>query len=226
MEKYDAEIVALGERIMKYCPDIQIKFEATERLAFHHSEMGRKNIGRSIYETLPSIYNCRESTIWWALSDEEKLPHTRRYIYKAYGILSDALYRLMDLVSAEDAIKVIEKMDALDRLIFDDNVPNYTWASSRMAHHRAAYYMKLNRYDEAIEQLKISVKMAIEFDNRPDELKTTSFLLGEKVRKKTDFETTDSRPLREILRESWLAEKEFDAIRDTKEFKAILEQLK
>ncbi len=226
MEKYDAEIVALGERIMKYCPDIQIKFEATERLAFHHSEMGRKNIGRSIYETLPSIYNCRESAIWWALSDEEKLPHTRRYIGKAYGILSDALYRLMDLVSAEDAIKVIEKMDALDRLVYDDNVPNYTWASSSMARHRATYYTKLNRYDEAIEQLKISAEMAIEFDNRPDELKTTSFLLGEKIRKKTDFETTDSRPLREILRDSWLIEKEFDAIRDTKEFKAILEQLK
>ena len=95
-----------------------------------------------------------------------------------------------------------------------------------MACHRAEYYTKLNRYDKAIEQLKFSAKMAIEFDNRPDKLKTTSLLLGENVRKKTDFETTDSRPLREILRDSWLTEKEFDAIRDTKEFKGILEQLK
>lgn len=226
MEKNDAEIVALGERIMKYCPDTEIKFEATERLAFHHSEMGRKNIGRSIYETLPSIYNCRETAIWWALSEEEKLPHTRKYIGKAYNILFDALYRLMALVSAEDALKVIEKMDTLDRLIYDGNIPNYTWASSNMAHHRAEYYMKLNLYDEAIEQLNISAQMAIAFDNRPDEVKTTSFLLGEKVRKKTDFETADSRPLREILRDSWLAKKDFDAIRDTDEFKAILEQLK
>ncbi len=226
MEKYDAEIVALGERIMKYCPDTQIKFEAAERLAFHHCEMGRKTIGRSIYETLPSIRNCRESAIWWALSEEEKLPHTRKYIGKAYGTLSDALYRLMDLVSAEDAIKVIEKMDALDCLVYDGNVPNFTWSSSRMAFHRAEYCMKLNRHDEAIGQLKISAEMAIAFDNRPDELKTESFLLGEKVRKKTDFETADSRPLREILRDKWLAEKEFDAIRDTAEFKAILENLK
>lgn len=226
MEKYDAEIVSLGERIMKYCPDTQIKFEAVERLAFHHCEMGRKHVGRSIYETLPSIYRCKEGAIWWALSDDEKLPHTRKYIGRAYSTLSDALYRLQELVCAEDALTVIEKMEALDRLVYDDNVPNYTWSSARMACHRAECYMRLERYSEAIEQLRIAVGKAIGFDNRPDELKTTSFLLGERVRRKTDFETTDSRPLCEILRDSWLAEKDFDAIRDTEEFKAILEQLK
>ena len=225
MKKYDAEIVALGERIMKYCPDTQIKFEATERLAFHHCEMGRKTIGRSIYETLPPMHNCRESAIWWALSEEEKLPHTRKYIRKAYNILSDALYRLIFLVSAEDAIKVIEKMDALDALVYDDNIPNYTWSSSKMHFHHAEYCMKLNRHDEAIEQLKLSAEMAIAFDNRPDELKTKSFLLGEKIRKKTDFETSDSRPLRKILRDKWLAEKDFDVIRNTQKFKEILKQL-
>ena len=50
-QKYDAEIVALGERIVKYCSDAKIKLEATNRLAFHHSEMGRKDIALSIYET-------------------------------------------------------------------------------------------------------------------------------------------------------------------------------
>ena len=203
MEKYDAEIVALGERIMKYCSDTQIKFEATERLAFHHCEMGRKTIGRSLYETLPSMLNCKETAIWWALSEEEKLPHTRKYIDKAYGALYGALYRLMKLVSDEDALRVIEKMDSLDRLVYDGNIPNYTWRSSNMARYRAIYLMRLNRCDEAIKQLKISAEMAIAFDNRPDELRTTSFLLGEKTLKKTDFETADSRPLSEILRDSW-----------------------
>ncbi len=226
MEKYDAEIVALGERIMKYCPDTQIRFEATERLAFQHCEMGRKNIGRSIYETLPSICNCRESAIWWALSEDEKLPHTRKFIRDASNTFSDALYRLMQLVPAEDALKVIDKMDAFERLVHDGNVPNYTYGSSNMARYRAVYCMKLNRFDEAIKQLKIAAEMAIAFDNRPDELKTTSLLLGEKIRKKTDFDTADSRPLREILHDSWLTETTFDPIRDTEEFKSILEQLK
>ncbi|MBQ3227620.1 MAG: hypothetical protein IJB43_03440, partial [Clostridia bacterium] len=72
---------------------------------------------------------------------------------------------------------------------------------------------------------KISAQAAIEFDNRPEETKTNSFLLGERIYKRTDFDTADSRPLREILRDYWLAEKEFDAIRNTDEFKAILDKL-
>lgn len=53
MKKYDAEITMIGERIMKYCPNQNIRLEATARLAFNHCEMGRTEIGRTIYETLP-----------------------------------------------------------------------------------------------------------------------------------------------------------------------------
>lgn len=64
MEKYDAEITALGERIMKYCPDQNICLEATSRLAFNHCEMGRKEIGKAVYETLPSSKFCKENQEW------------------------------------------------------------------------------------------------------------------------------------------------------------------
>ena len=226
METYDAEIVALGERILKYCPDAEIRFDATDRLAFHHCEMGRKAIGRSVCETLPSICNCREGVIWWALSKEEKLPHTREYIGKAYGILSNALYRLTGLVSAREAMQVLEKIDALDSLMYDGNRPGFDWGNARRAFDRAEYCMKLDRRDEALEQLNISADMAIAFDNRPNEIKTESRFVGEKVKKKKDFDTADSRPLCEILRDTWLGEKVFDPIRDTAEFKAILEKLR
>ena len=69
MEKYDAEIVSLGERIMKHCPNQDIRLAATARLAFQHCEMGRKSIGRAIYETLPSQGACRQNHIWWALEE-------------------------------------------------------------------------------------------------------------------------------------------------------------
>ncbi len=226
MEKYDAEIVSLGERIIKYCPDAEIRFDAAERLAFQHCEMGRKAIGRSVCETLPSIYNCREGVVWWALSEEEKLPHTREYISKAYGILSNALYRLTGLVSAGEAMQVLEKTDALDSLMYDGNRPGVDWENARRAFDRAEYCMKLDRRDEALEQLNISADMAIAFDNRSDEIKTESLLLGEKMRKKTDFDTADSRPLCKILRDTWMGEKIFDGIRDTAEVKAILEKLR
>lgn len=225
-EAYDAEIVALGERMMKYCADPHIRLEATERLAFHHSEMGRKAMGRAIYETLQPMSHCKERAMWWALSEEEKLPHTRDFVRKSYDALSDALYRLVDLVPAEDALAVMEKMDTLDALVYDGAIPAATWSGADMACRRAKCYATLHRYAEAILQLERCSNSAIAFDNRPEEETIPSLVLGEQVRKKTHFETADSRPLREILRDSWLADAVFDPIRDSAAFQAVVERLK
>ena len=40
-QKYDSEITMLGERIMKYCPDQNIRLEAVGRLAFQHCSKAR-----------------------------------------------------------------------------------------------------------------------------------------------------------------------------------------
>ena len=225
-EKYDAEIVALGERMMKYCPDTNIRYEATARLAFHYCGLGKNERGRAIYETLPSMSHCKEQAIWWALSEEEKLPYARDFLRKSYEALSYALYRMVDLLSAEDALKVIEKMDALDELIYDGNAFKATWSNVDSAYRRAKCCAALLRYDEAVQQVKLSAELAMAFDNRPEEERVTSLLLGEQVRRRSDYETADSRPLRATLRDSWLADKVFDSIRDSDAFQEILEQLK
>ena len=76
MENYDAEITSLGERIMKYCPDQNIRLEAISRLAFNHCEQGRKEIGKQIYEMLPPMilalaglnrWRSLETTLGWCL---------------------------------------------------------------------------------------------------------------------------------------------------------------
>ncbi len=119
MEKYDSEIIALGERIIKHCPDIEIRLEATARLAFQHCEMGRKSIGRSVYETMPSMTHCKEVAIWWALREDEKLAHTRMLISKAYSLLATGIYQLTFLLSDEDAIKVFQKSAEIETIMCD-----------------------------------------------------------------------------------------------------------
>ena len=96
MEKYDAEITSLGERIMKYCPDQDIRLAATARLAFNHCENGRKEIGKKIYATLPSMELCREKQIWWALEKEEKLPFLQNSIMESYENLRSFIWLLAD----------------------------------------------------------------------------------------------------------------------------------
>lgn len=95
MQKYDSEITMLGERIMKYCPDQNIRLEAAGRLAFQHCEMGRKELGRAIYETLPSQKYCKEVQMWWALNEDEKLPFVHNGIRAGYSSLCHGIYLLL-----------------------------------------------------------------------------------------------------------------------------------
>jgi hypothetical protein len=116
-------------------------------------------------------------------------------------------------------------MHILNQLIFDNDPPNDNWCTASDYCEHAKRLVKVNRIEEAMDQLNICIKHAYEFENRPEVIKSTSVLIGERTKKRTDFDTADSRPLHEIIRDKWLAEKEFDPIRDTDEFKAVLERL-
>lgn len=227
MEKYDSEITALGERIMKYCPDQSIRLAATARLAFNHCLHGRKEIGRKIYETLPSMKDCREVQIWWALKKEEKLPFLRDSIMESYEKLQSFIWLLAsaDVVDAETELLALKKVFELEKLILDGNRPNNNWGTAWFDFNIAKRYALLEDYDNMYKHLHLAVAEAKAFDNRPDEQKYSAILVGEIVERKTDFETTDTRSLCEILRDKWLIHDELDPVRNSDEFKAIIKEL-
>lgn len=227
MEKYDAEITALGERIMKHCPDINLRLEAASRLAFHHCLQGREEIGRQIYETLPPLELCKENQMWWGLEKEEKLPFLRKAIMQSYESLRSFIWLLADadVVDVKTELIAITKLFDLEKLILDGNRPNNNWGSAWLDFDIAKRYALLGDLDNAYKHLHIAVENAKAFDNRPDEQKYSAVLVGEITEKKTDFETADTRSLCEIMRDKWLIHDEFDAIRDSAKFKAIVEML-
>ena len=224
MEKYDAEITALGERIMKYCPDQNIRLEATARLAFNHCEMGRKEIGKAVYETLPPAEFSKENQMWWGLNEDEKLPFARERIRKGYDLLTAGLYSLINyrLLPDEELIQVCEKRRELDKLIYGNKIEHNYWGNARLCCNCAAAFARLGKCNDAIDQLKMAVKYANDFDNRPDETVISSLLLGETTIKKMDYETADTRPLTEIMRDKWLSSSSFDDLRNTDEFREII----
>ena len=225
--QYDAEITSLGERIMKYCPDQNIRLEATGRLAFNHCEMGRKKMGRAIYETLPSMECCKENHIWWGLEEEEQLPFIRQKIRNAYEMLSAGLYTLIGakLLPDEDLVRVSQKYWELANLIYDETYPDDSWMEARLNCHTAEMYVRLGDLPKAIEYLKIATEAAKHFDHRPDHWSGDYLLLGNIEWNRVDFETADSRSLCEIMRDKWLASSEFDCIRDTPDFVDIINLL-
>lgn len=224
MENHDAEIVALGERIIKFCPDQDIRLEATARLAFQHCEMGRKAMGRKLYETLPAQEYCKENQMWWGLEEHEELAFLHNKAKQNFHYLHSSMYLLANSphLSANDRIKVIEKYFALEELICDGGFPAANWSDIRLNCVLARLYTGLGEFDPAYKHLKITAEKAIAFDNRPEHESYSCLLLGEIELKKSDWETSDTRSLTEIVRDKWLADARFDTIRNTDGFKEII----
>lgn len=227
-EKYDDEITSLGERIMKFCPDQDIRLEAIARLAFNHCEHGRKELGKQIYENLPTMTLCRENQMWWCLEENEKLPFLQKQIGITYDMLYDFVWLLATCgkLSPQDSISVIDKAQLLNDLITDKNEYSInSYGNARIHYDKAVLYAKAGYSKEVCEELELAAKKAKEFDNRPEILEYDSLLLGNVKVKQTDFETADTRPLTEIMRDSWLCNQAFDFIRNTPEFKGIISML-
>ena len=228
MQKYDAEITALGERIMKYCPDQDIRLEATGRLAFNHCEMGRKKQGRAIYETLPPMALCKENQIWWGLDEEEQLPFLHTKIRLAYESLRAGMYTLTWLRQLPDVevVEISKKILALDALIFDGAVPDWNWGKGRIRCNLAKAYIRLGETEKALEQLEEAARFVKLFDERTEKGSSETLLLGHLEWSRKDFETDDNRSNREIMRDKWLADPDFDPIRHRDAFHNILKVLK
>ncbi|MBQ8227526.1 MAG: helix-turn-helix transcriptional regulator [Clostridia bacterium] len=227
MEKYDDEITALGERIMKYCPDINIRLEAASRLAFHHILHNRKELAKKIYEIFPPMELCKEQQMWWVLEKDEELPFLQKAIKQSYESLKSFIRLLADadVVDIETEYIAIKKIFELEELIFDGNRPKNSWGDVWLDFDIAKRYALMGDYDNMYKHLHLSVDEAKSFDNRPDEQRYTSVLVGEITEKKTDFETSDTRPLCEILRDKWLLHDEFDSVRSSTEFEKVLKRL-
>ena len=223
IQKYDDEIVSLGERIMKYCPDQSIRLEATARLAFHHCELGRKAHGRAIFESLPPMSLCRENFQWWSLEEEEKLPFVRKRIEDAYSALDAGLFNLCygDLLPDEEVVKVFEKKFALKKLIYDEHWESAFFYNAQNYARLARVYARLGREEDCIAALQKAAEAAKAFDNRPEEGRISNLLLGQQTFRRCDFHTADSRPVCRILKDTWMAEQDFDVIRNTTAFQKI-----
>ncbi len=227
MMKYDAEIVRLGERLARYAKDTDIRFEAITRLAFQHTEMGRKEKGREVFLQIPKMDQCREGFLWFALETDEKLPFVRDYIRDSYMHLCHAVCLLAEegLIPDDEAERAFQKMFAVDEIIFDgQRETDSPWYIAESHLELAKVLARLGKLPEMYEALNIAVDAIIAFEKRPESWSYSSLLLGEQ-KKTSDFDTADSRPPREIMRDSRLTAKEFDEVRDSEAFQMILQKL-
>lgn len=228
MRRYDDEIVRLGERLMRTARDADIRFEAVTRLAFQHHEMGRKEKSREIFAQIPTIPLARESFLWFALEPEERLPFVRQYINDSYHALNHAMCLLAEeqLIPDEQVLRVFEKTFAIDGIVFDGlRGKDSPWYIAESRTELAKVCARLGKLPEMYRALREAAESVKAFDERPDRQTYETLLLGRRTVDRENFDTADTRPLREIFREDWLAAKEFDAVRETEAFRRILQEL-
>lgn len=134
------------------------------------------------------------------------------------------IWRLLDCGDVPDAEKAeiaLARVE-MDEIVYGENPPpNIGQWRVRVAQVLA----RLGRNDEAIGQLNIAAGLARAFDSRPERGVYETPLLGRREWKRTDYETADSRPVAEVMREVWLAHGDFDGIRDAIGFRKVLESL-
>lgn len=146
---------------------------------------------------------------------------------KSYESLRTFIWLLADadVVDNETELIALKKVFELEKLILDGNRPNNNWGTTWLNFDIAKRYALLKDYDNMYKHLHLAVDEAKAFDNRPDEQRYSAVLVGEIIERKTDFETADTRTLCEILRDKWMINDEFDSVRDTDKFKAIIKKL-
>ena len=226
MIKYDKEITEIGERIIRYCNDQNIRLEATIRLAFNHCEHNRRSEGKRIYETLPSWEHCREFNIYWALDKDEIRKHAEDQIEAGYEIISGGISKMTFIkgMSDDEYLRLYEKQKALDELIFDGPCVNDGYGITYDSCCVAERYARIGNTEKAIEYLKKAADSAILYDTS-DGGEYESLLLGKRSWSRSDVETNDPRPLRIRLRDKWIKEKDFSNIAKTEEFVNIIKSL-
>ena len=228
MEKYKFEIIELGEKILSGCTDDEIRIEAKSRLGFHYCEIGEREKGRKILETLPSDAFCRERNICHALNGEELLQHichqTAQFTYDL--IWNIWHYAKRASCPAREQLAFMNTMEQIVRLIYDDgDLGCWYYLLPRLyLIGKAPLLIELGDYAMAIGLVETSADYLEQYEKLPDISYYQSPLLKQAVHKKY-IDTADSRSQAQILYEDHLTESSYDAIREAERFKKAVQRI-
>ena len=206
-KKYDAEIVALGEKIMQNCPIDDLRLEAKARLAFHYCETGRKAQALPLIESLSSEENCREGYLYWALEGEERLALIQKRMRSGLGRLAWGIRAWIGnggVKTPGERIAWREKISQCVAIVLGENTGDWHEMLAKLEAQNACDAMEMGQPGAALEHLAKAAEHAdAGYEDEP-------------------CHTADSRPLGQILREEYFSRECFDALREHEEFTKVL----
>ena len=210
VKRYDAEIIALGEKIMQYCPDDDLRLEAKARLAFHYCETGRKQQALPLIESLPSEESSREGYLYWALEGEERLALIEKRMRGGLGRLAWGIRAWIGnggVKTPGERIVWREKISQCATIVLGEDIGDWHEMLAMLEAKNACDAMEMGQPALALEHLAAMASHAnANYEDEP-------------------CHTADSRPLRQILREEYLPRACFDSLREDGKFQAIAQAI-
>lgn len=226
------EVMELSEQILQECTDREIKSDVSVTLCYVYQEMGETEKAIKLAETLPSIWETRNTLLQRLYSGEKQIEYCQQNVLAGAELMYWAIYELADLnykrddLSTTDRIKIMQKCLCLYELIYDEE--DYLFQSERLSKlHRyiASMEMLEGNYDSALSHLEASAAHAIRSDTLPDVAVHTSLLVNrlkyDAMKTTKNYTATECSALCEAMQTERYA-----AVSDDERFIEILENIR
>lgn len=217
--EYLNEVIQLGERILKGCNDDQIRYNALQLLCYSLPEAGNYEKAKEYANKLPDMNVTSNSVLNSILKGDELLAHTQSNLRM---LVDDIWLNVIHMFRAKDFTEE-EKIHALQTvlkffgLLYEDDDCGFFHCHIEFIYRDIAVaYAKLENIEKTIENLTLSAKHAIIFDNMEDH-RLTSPLVNMTEYKKSDFSKNYSETETQLVLKS-LSWEYFDLCRNDERF--------
>lgn len=175
------EGLALCRRILKFCPDNDLRCYAAYQEASLLLSLDRKDEALQKTQKLPPLEYCRELNIMWLLHGEERVKRCQETI----RLLGWAFFGQIEQLAgsgefdAETCIALYQKAIDLYNVIYGDGNMCYTHLRvSNCYYCMGLYALDLDQTDRAVGYFAKSAEHAKQFDHLPEKAAFTSLLLS------------------------------------------------
>ena len=234
-QKYLKESISISERILQDCLDDETRFGTLQGLAYTYKSAGEREKAIETANRLPFLY-CTNTVVLGTLFEGEKQFSHLKSNVKMYAdlftrdlsILAREKYRdKTDVESLNKKITLYRKAITIWDILFEEK--DYGFYHVRLYEYYwylADNYAILKDEENTLDCIEKSAKHAIIHDNEHEYTGKISLINEKEPSDSNEFYSTRTAEYNnsyELL--NYLKYKQFDFVRDTKRFKAVIAEL-
>lgn len=186
-KQYIDDAIEIVERLVRTTLNDDIKFEAYDTLFWLYNKKENKEKMKEIFKNHIKDKLKKDYYSEFILEGEELTIHSQKEIRNVLETIWSAILSFISNNSydLETNIILTNKFNKIMSILYEyeDYGLHELWLLNTINRFTAIDCLKLDRIDDALNYIKLSVKYAIERDSRPNEFKHKSLLLNRLVDK-------------------------------------------